>query len=63
MSKWPRAKHFTSWLCLAPANQDLGWAHFERRDPSLVQSRGGPAPDCRRHRTDPISCDSSAVIG
>jgi hypothetical protein len=23
------------------SKQDLGWARFERRDPSLVQSRGG----------------------
>ena len=24
MTKWPTAKHFTSWLCLAPANKISG---------------------------------------
>jgi transposase len=39
MSKWPTAKHFTSWLCLAPATRSRGAACSARRpgDPPIAR--------------------------
>ena len=45
MTKWPTAKHFTSWLSLAPANKDLGRTPPELEDAPVVESCDHPAED------------------
>jgi transposase len=43
MTRWPTAKHFTSWLCLAPANKIS--AHGDAVCSSVaIVSLGGRAP-------------------
>ena len=53
MTKWPTAKHFTSWLSLAPGNKISGGRVLSCRDSSILQSRGRAAAHRgRQHRTD-----------
>lgn len=43
LKAWPTAKHFTSWLCLAPGKQDLRWQGTIFAHATIVQSSSGTA--------------------
>ena len=63
MRKWPTAKHFTSWLCLAPGNKISGGRllssktrRSSNRAAALLQDRGGQRgqdPDGSRRLLSP----------
>ncbi len=63
LAAWPSAKHFTSWLCLAPSNRILRRQGALKQDPALEQSgrrpaavgrgRGGPHRDGARRLLPP----------
>ena len=46
MSRWPTVKHFTSWLTLAPGQQDIRREGAEYQNPTLHQSRGQNSAPC-----------------
>jgi transposase len=51
LSAWPSAKHFTSWLCLAPQQQDLGWQDPIFANPTIREPcRGAFTISRRSHR-------------
>jgi len=53
MSRWPTAKHFTSWLTLCARQQDIGGQGAELEDAAIVEPRRAPSsPRGRQCRTD-----------
>jgi hypothetical protein len=51
LKAWPSAKHFTSWLCLAPGNKISGERFFLPKRGGL---RAGPRPCCDWRRRRPV---------
>ena len=50
LSRWPTAKHFTSWLTLSPDCRDQWRQGAVRTHPQDVQPRERAPATCRRHR-------------
>ena len=56
LKAWPSAKHFTSWLCLAPGNKISGGKVLSSRTPEIIEPRsrpptaGGDHDRAQRHR-------------
>ncbi|WP_249757383.1 IS110 family transposase [Bradyrhizobium sp. C-145] len=46
LKAWPTAKHFTSWLCLAPGNKISGGKVLSSRTRRSVQSGSGTPAAC-----------------